>query len=611
MAEITSAQAGNWSDTATWVGGVVPGDGDTAVVNHAVTVDVNTTVGASDAAGTVAITVKTGKSLTINADLRCRGNLLQERGSTVTVNGPSTLFLDSATEGVRYAWTCNMTGSGVPKFEIKSVDGQRGIVNGNGGRGGANGVASPYSAGGVWAAIDFDGAILKNLGSSSVRAIHSYMHDSTCSLSIKNVLIDNCGEVYLQINNGAIQFVIDKIDFRNCLASNALDMLGSQDKTTGTRKLSNLTLYSDSTTRSIQNSMRDLEYENIILHNSRFVNSMNTRRNIFGKVFSSRDEFTTPVLQTIGKTGCIVEDSIFVSNVTNPHIITDNNSDQGQDDNVVRRCIADAWGRTAGDWGELIANTFKRFEVYENLVINGRINLYSIASTTGTINANRNTIYDCNGMNIGETVATPDGLEKYSSNLMVSLPGGMFQLSAFTALDDASFIDYNAFWDMQTASNLDHPVIAGNPRSYMGAESQDDWFQDGLGFNGTAGRGLNDVYVNPQFVDSSRTVKKWGQLFDPALDTVQDIGKLMVRLNGYDFEGTPASPVEGATVEACWEWVRAGFAPTNQALKGAGEGGVDIGAMDVLEAISGVSFSPFRSCAALAIGSPFVLPIQN
>lgn len=51
MATITTAAAGNWSQTGTWTGAVLPGLGDVAKINHQVTVDGSFAVGGIDPTG--------------------------------------------------------------------------------------------------------------------------------------------------------------------------------------------------------------------------------------------------------------------------------------------------------------------------------------------------------------------------------------------------------------------------------------------------------------------------------------------------------------------------------------------------------------------------------
>lgn len=61
MATISSTAAGNWGSTATWVGGVLPGLGDTAKLQHQVTLDANYSVGGIDPTG-VGCLISTGSS---------------------------------------------------------------------------------------------------------------------------------------------------------------------------------------------------------------------------------------------------------------------------------------------------------------------------------------------------------------------------------------------------------------------------------------------------------------------------------------------------------------------------------------------------------------------
>lgn len=62
MATITSAAAGNWSNTATWTGGVVPGVGDVAKLQHHVTLDADEQVGGIDPTGVGVLLEAPGKN---------------------------------------------------------------------------------------------------------------------------------------------------------------------------------------------------------------------------------------------------------------------------------------------------------------------------------------------------------------------------------------------------------------------------------------------------------------------------------------------------------------------------------------------------------------------
>lgn len=90
-----STQAGNWSAAATWTscGGGVPGNGDTATIAHAVTVDVDTTVGTSPSDSTTFVftinaplTVAAAKTLTVRGGIILDNNLIFSAGSGLTMD---------------------------------------------------------------------------------------------------------------------------------------------------------------------------------------------------------------------------------------------------------------------------------------------------------------------------------------------------------------------------------------------------------------------------------------------------------------------------------------------------------------------------------------------
>jgi len=98
----------------------------------------------------------------------------------------------------------------------------------------------------------------------------------------------------------------------------------------------------------------------------------------------------------------------------------------------------------------------------------------------------------------------------------------------------------------------------------------------------TAGE-TNDLTVNPDFVDATRSFLTWKGSESAGYAA-------LLAINGYNATTKTQSDTPSTDTPAvARDWVRAGFAPQNTALKGAGYGGVDIGAM----AVVGSPFKPF------------------
>lgn len=95
----TTTQAGNWSDTATWGGSAKPGNGDVAVIGHAVTVDEDTTVGTSAAAGTDAITASANLTVGDGFRLTVRGDTVLQNANLILGAGSGYRFDSSLAAG--------------------------------------------------------------------------------------------------------------------------------------------------------------------------------------------------------------------------------------------------------------------------------------------------------------------------------------------------------------------------------------------------------------------------------------------------------------------------------------------------------------------------------
>lgn len=192
MATITSAQSGNFSDTATWVGGVVPGASDDAVAatGHTVAINVDTTVISVQQAGTGKFTLGNGRTLT--------GNVIANAGTftsggTVDVTATTTAVINGNVTGV--STTANNTAgvvvSGTGGLTIN------GSVTGSPGNGSSitNGSAAVYTN--VTCTITINGAVTH--GGNNKRGLQAGASSNGTFTIIGNVTqaVGDGGCVYL------------------------------------------------------------------------------------------------------------------------------------------------------------------------------------------------------------------------------------------------------------------------------------------------------------------------------------------------------------------------------------------------------------------------------
>lgn len=609
MATRTSTQTGNWNDTATWGGAAAPGDGDIAVISsgHTVTVTATQTVGDDT---NLAITCV--GNLTVNAPLTIKSGtnaiaISQQRSSTVTVSrvGSNTGSITfNPASGVTPHWDTPNTGSGTPSIVITGESGDRVPISTSLARSG-NRCYFDFTA--FAPTIDWDFVAFTDMGgtgdTSSTRFI-SYTGQGSDSVMLDYCRFVTCGKVFFNfIAVTGYTFDVKNCDWRSGRHSHWFHAAGDNRDAAETRRFKDCTAH-DTSSRSILLRVPNLvcdggAYSNTIIeiNGGTFVTlSSNLLQNC-----AFFDDITINGQVQASTDGPNITDNAFLTNCDNPHSVSIVTGTPPRFASIVQKNVADGFNLTPPtDAGDFVLSDGPVL-IDRNICINMCGVLFPVLFTTVSVTARRNTCYRAAGSaNAGESTGWANAVLRFTSNLFVSMGNGIHQDAGF-ASQQYFICDYNGFYDMTTAGNVDHPTAdGGSPvNSYLGAASTAAWWNPSVTYGSTNNRGLHDVYGDPQFVDSSRTAVSWYNSVFGSGGSYANVRAEMLKLNGTAADGSDASFTAGFHTAAYVAYIRAGFTPQNSIYARAGDpadGSPDIGAVDfstkaVFPSIQGRHFS--------------------
>jgi len=537
VAAITTTQAGNWNLTATWTGGVVPGNGDTVTLNHAVTVSDARTVGVSPAAGAGTNAIRSNAVLTIASGgvLTVRGDIgLNNVGLTIQAGG--ILEWDASQAGTpstaRYRlFDINAAASPNAIVTITGTTGSHAVVRSN--AGGANGrfTDNGTDESGM---VDATFCDFLRIGDSA-NAAFTFLLGSGRTFSLVDCTLDACGPVGNQLGAAAagdaiLRFV--RVRMTNSVGSLTFAIPSAARTGAGVRDVK----FCDLDKNSAFYELGGYTVEDTIFRGAYDISQgvpASFTRNVLA--FPQSDAGDWGAIGTVVDCYCVR-----LGNPTNAHYFTTT------DDTVrITACVFDMPDGTDGA-GDCI--TINAPSAARTITIDHNIGLHAnnicagtMLSCLGGVNltviADHNTYHGDFGIYVGETYAGHAGmLASAKSNLS-------YHKTAASSLI------------IRGEPGVIQNVIQGVNATRNGVwnPANTDGYGSGLSFS-PAAHGAGDVIGDPQFKNIDRNIKTW--------DTT--LGGPGTIANALDQIGTGAR-----TVQALLDYIRDGFTPRNSAFRNA------------------------------------------
>lgn len=573
MATIASAKTGLWSDTASWVGGVVPvaGDDITIAAGHVITLaaaftcEKTLTINGKLDMATYALTIGNGASKDGYLTFGPGSELVIGSGGMVLNNCAMISAANSA------AWA-KITGTGaITRGAVYAAPKQR--------------IVLPYMS------IQCTGAVTLGAGNFS-----SYGAVTSPTLDLTHTCFVGCGAMTFGQDGWASQNATDMIfrytDFRD---TGNVVIRGYNGAVTGQTVWDTVTL--SHATGKINVSVigrPGIDFKLSVFDSATWgvatPHGQGGGHDLIDCFFrqytvrSSRGDSFAAFGATSSVKAGKMQDCYVHTNLENTHGVNAAGTGTPTETTFITGNIFDYLDINNAGWddtGNLVIYGTPALEITKNMLIGYGNNLVGAAGAGASpqgLLVSQNTVY-CRARN-----ATPNivqalmlyeyttegylGTDHISSNLIwgdVALNYGVHDNAASTT-ETVSYSDYNWF------GNVTQPYkdVTVSGRAFEQA-----------GPNDKVGAAATD----PQFVDKTRrlatfaVLKGWATEGQTEDEKVNAATAKLIAINGYNATTkTQSDTPSGASITELVSWVKAGFVPQNQALKGAGYGGVDIGA---------------------------------